>query len=253
MSLIETIKRRQLEKVARHAASADPALQQAVERGQLPAALVSPTYEQYATDVVSDRLKSRRINPRDAEAVRQQILDQTKPDQQLLEDEALKHETGHKLMAPSTAGGVAGTLAMGASVPLAIHHAPRLLGRIPAGAMSLGGALKSVVAPAFLPMSAAMEVGTNYLTAPLSDPQYQRGERSFAGSVGKAYSDSADTVGDRGAELRARYGVAGVPGQMLHGIMNPLASFGYLGKSLMGKSGAALLKRAHDAVARENA
>jgi hypothetical protein len=52
--------------------------------------------------------------------------------------------------------------------------------------------------------------------------------------MGESFKGAREGLADRSAEARARFGAFGVPLQMFHGIMNPLASLSYLGKEVGG-------------------
>lgn len=88
---------------------------------------------------------------------------------------------------------------------------------------------------------------------PLSDPLYRKGTRSYLSSVGEGFKGQVDQLGERQIETRGKYGLAGVPVQAFHGILNPISSLAYAGRSakdlVLGKEGS-LAERAKSAISK---
>lgn len=94
---------------------------------------------------------------------------------------------------------------------------------------TLGSAAKSFLTPS-LPGAAVSQLMT--LARPFSDPKYKRGERGYAASWLEGQKGDAERLGQKAEEATQRYGVAGVPLQMLHGFLNPVSSLVYGGSAV---------------------
>jgi hypothetical protein len=198
---------------------------------------------------VSALLSEGLIEPKHAPHAYATLLQLLQRKRRVAEEQEYKERVG--AYAPVGLGETGLALGMGTALPWAISRAPKLWGGNISKAPSLGESFKISFGPTFLPATALMEGLAGYGLAPFSDPEYKRGERGYLGSVSKAYENAIESLRERGAEARKRYGILGVPSQAFHGILNPLASWGYLGKQLKDKilgDGDRLSMQAEDAV-----
>ncbi len=152
------------------------------------------------------------------------------------EDEALnqQYRKSRNVSAPVSPGelGVSTALNVGSN-----YAVPRVLNKIPLKALHgelphVGEAALQTYGPKYIPLTIATAMGINHLMAPMSDPLYRQGRRGYLESVSEGIGGSADALAERGREARGRYGVGGIPVQMVHGILNPVASLAYGGRSL---------------------
>ncbi len=92
------------------------------------------------------------------------------------------------------------------------------------------------------------------LTSPLNDPKYRSGDRSYLNSWWQGQKHQADQLGERGRQARENYGIAGVPVQALHGLLNPVSSLLYGGRAVRdyfsGKQASLRIARAETSVRR---
>lgn len=148
--------------------------------------------------------------------------------------------------------GVTGAANVGAA-----YLTPRLLNSLGSSALkseapTLGKATANMFGPHSVIPAALAAMSLNHLISPLSDPLYHSGRRGYWSSVGEGISGAADTLKERGQEARQRYGLAGIPLQMMHGILNPVAGVTYAGRSLrdmmQGKEGSDLSLRAESVI-----
>jgi hypothetical protein len=131
--------------------------------------------------------------------------------------------------------------------------APWLFGKAMGSPVSLGRAATYGFGPVVLPLTAVGDVANMFL-GPMADPRYQLGMRGYFESLGHGVKKNIEQVSEAAREARRRYGAMGIPVQMAHGIMNPVTSAMYLGRSLkdwmLGPSGAESALRAEGAVDR---
>lgn len=79
-----------------------------------------------------------------------------------------------------------------------------------------------------------MDVG-RILLNPLTDPKYTKGQQGYLKSVGEGFNRGMDYLDAAGVETRNRYGVAGIPIQALHGILNPVTGLSSLARAASRK------------------
>lgn len=198
----------------------------------LPAMMIRPTVADRVSQIVAEMVRRKQIPPRQAEEVTKALMEQAEPEIRKQEAQAFRGEAGAMAQAPATFGGAAAGAGMMTAFPWLLSRIPRA-GRAMGfdKPMTLGQSFKYGFLPSFLPLSAGIE-GISHLAAPFSDPQRVRGERGYWKSVGESFRGAQEGLAERGAEARARYGMLGIPLQMFHGVMNPLASLSYLGRSV---------------------
>jgi len=199
----------------------------------MPAMMIRPTVQDHIARVVEEMVRTKQIKPEQAEDLAKALLERADPEVKKHESEAFRRESGSMAEAPATLGSAARTAGFMTAFPWLISRGSYLWGKKPKDPMTLGQSFRFGFLPSFLPVSAALE-GLNYALAPLSDPQRARGERSYLKSLGESFRGAQEGLAERGAEARARYGMLGIPLQMFHGVMNPLASLAYLGRSIGG-------------------
>lgn len=117
-----------------------------------------------------------------------------------------------------------------------VYGTQRLLNKLPFTSLhetapTLGEAGAQMYGSRYIPLTMLTAGLFNHARAPLSDPLYRQGKRSYGKSFIEGIGGSADAMGQAGREARDRYGVAGIPIQMLHGVLNPLSSLVYGGRS----------------------
>jgi hypothetical protein len=245
LSLVSEIKRRQKTAGLGEAGVrlASEAGEELLERGalqasqdrpaDLPAMMIRPMVETHVSNLVSGLVEQGKIRPRQAKKTIEQLMAQAHPAIQEKEREAYRREAGQRTIAPGTLAGTAMAATTATSFPWLLSRGSWLWGKKPKHPMSLGESFKFNFAPAFVPMTAGFEA-LNHLLAPLSDPMRKRRERGYWKSVGESFKGGMEGLAEGGAEARARYGAFGIPLQMFHGIMNPLASLAYLGQQVGG-------------------
>jgi len=199
----------------------------------LPAALIRPTVEAQITNTVADLVEQKQISPRQVKRTIKRMMEKASPAIQEQESKAYRQESGQRVQAPSTIGGAATAVAVGPGFPWLLTRGSHLWGQKPKKPMTLGESFKFNFIPSVLPFAAGFE-GLTHALAPLSDPLRRRGERSYLASVGESFKGAREGLAESGADARARYGAFGIPIQMFHGIMNPVASLAYLGQQVGG-------------------
>jgi hypothetical protein len=199
----------------------------------LPAMMIRPTVEAQVSNHVAQLVEQKKIPARSADKVIARVMAKASPLIRNKEREAYRFEQGVRVQAPTTIGETATAASIMTALPWAISRGSYLWGQKPKNPMTLGASLKFNFIPSVLPFSAGFEA-LGHTLAPLSDPLRQRGERSYLSSMGESLKGAREGLADRSAEARARFGAFGVPLQMFHGIMNPLASLSYLGKEVGG-------------------
>lgn len=173
------------------------------------------------------------------------------------EEAAQRYRESRTVSAPVTPG----ETAMQVGINTGINYVtPRILQNIPNKHIrpdevpTVGGAAWQLFGPDYVAPNLAVNLGLNTLTAPLSDPLYHQGKRSYLKSVGEGALGSAEAMRQRSHEARDKYGVGAIPLQMLHGLMNPVAGLTYAGQSLgrllSTKEGCLLALEAEDRVKR---
>lgn len=178
-------------------------------------------------------VKNRQILPREAKKTSKAILEQLEPEIQKQEAVAFRAQAGESVQAPATMMGTAGALGIATAFPWLITRGSWLWGKKPENPYTLGQSFKFNFLPNVIPFAAGIE-GVGHLLAPMSDPLRQQGRRGYWKSVRESFRGAQEGLAERGAEARERYGVAGIPLQMLHGVFNPLASLAYLGRQVGG-------------------
>ena len=223
-------------------------LYQAAASGQLPAMSVDPALQQMASEQTAELVRTGVLLPDRAQSFNSDFLKKLREGRANLEDVAYRSSVA--IGAPVEPLELGITAGMGL-LPMAVSKVPKLWGG-KTEPMSIGKSFKLNFGPAFMPASAIFE-GLGFAMNPLEDPQYQRGERGYLSSAWKGMQASAERFGERGAEARRRYGLAGIPVQVLHGIMSPLSALGYLGGTVkdmfVGDQAPAYANKAASAVA----
>ena len=173
------------------------------------------------------------------------------------EEAAQKYRESRTVSAPVTPGETKLQIGLNTGIN---YMTPRLLQKLPSKSLrpdevpTVGGAAWQLFGPDYVVPNLAVNFGLNTLTAPMSDPLYHQGKRSYLKSVGEGALGSAEAMRQRSHEARDRYGVGAIPLQMLHGVMNPVAGLTYAGQSLgrlLGtKEGSELALRAEESVKR---
>ena len=214
-------------------------LHAAAERGDIPPSAVRGVIDRLANEQTRWALSFGHIVPEQVDAYRHSLLKHLRKHQKPLEAKAYRRNA--TVMAPVDPVDWAVTGAAATGVPLAISH----LKQKP---MSFGQSVASAVGPKAVPYTALAELVSILGINPMRDPLYRRGNRGYWKSVGEGLSGQAEDIGRKGEELRNRYGALGLPLQALHGVLNPISSAVYAGKSfkdlLMGKQGSLLAKTA---------
>lgn len=250
LSLIGEIKRRQLKQASigqmgtrtlaelgEEAAERASVMYGGERPTRIPAMQIRQVAEARVSDLVADMVKRKRLPPNQANALSKKLLAEAEPEIRAQESAAYRTETGERAMAPSTLTGTAGAIGGITGMQWLMDRAGHALSSPPAGVPkgpppTLGSSFKSIFLPQFLPIAAALEFGLGHLVSPVGDPQYRSGQRGYWKSVGESYRGAQENLAEQGAQARARYGIAGIPLQMFHGVMNPLASLGYLGRQV---------------------
>jgi hypothetical protein len=204
---------------------------------RVPAMQIRQVAEARVSDLVADMVKRKRLPANQASALSKKLLADAEPAIRAQESAAYRTETGERAMAPSTLTGTAGAIGGMTGMQWLMDRGSHMLsspapGKLKAPAPTLGQAFKSVFLPSFLPVAAALEFGLGHALSPIGDPQYRGGQRGYWQSVGESYRGAKENLAEQGAQARARYGPFGIPLQMFHGMMNPLASLGYLGQQV---------------------
>lgn len=155
------------------------------------------------------------------------------------EDLAREYREGRSVSAPVNPGEVALTAgtATGAN-----YLMPRLIekirpqrvqpGHAPEAMPSVGRAAWQVAGPDYVAPNILISTMIDTLGAPLKDQLYRQGKRGYLKSVGEGALGSAEAMRQRSHEARDKYGIGGVPLQMFHGVLNPVAGLTYAGQSL---------------------
>jgi len=233
-----------------HEKHAQSPLHEAARTGQLPALAVDPTLDRIASEHASNLVAQGLVSPESTQTVHDTVLDMLrKGDREGLEAAAAQAERG--MLMPVSPGEVGLAAGAGVALPWAVSRAGRLIGRTPKNPLSLRQSALLSFGPKFLPAAALFEA-LGYGLSPLTDPAYQRGERSLPSSIYEGMKGSVQAVGQRGQEARERYGALGIPVQALHGILNPMSSIAYMGGALkdfvFGTDGKQLAQQAGPAV-----
>lgn len=138
------------------------------------------------------------------------------------EDDEAEDRLG--MLAPVTPSEMAWAGGMSVGLPWAISRA--------AGSpMSLGEAAKWSVTPKAFGAMAFNDILGAGLGA-FDEPGYQSGRQGYLSAAGSAFGRQVKGIGQASREARERYGLLGVPLQVLHGIWNPLASTAYMLKNV---------------------
>lgn len=152
---------------------------------------------------------------------------------------------------------VGGNLAVGGVLTALGNRSAKIqaakTGRIPEiHSMNPGAILGRAFGPGSIIPTAAIETARIAMN-PLSDPLYRKGDRTYMQSVGEGFKGQLDQMGERQAETRGKYGLKGIPIQAFHGILNPISSLAYAGRSakdlVLGKQGS-LAERAKSAISK---
>jgi hypothetical protein len=173
------------------------------------------------------------------------------------EEAAQRYRESRNVSAPVSPGETALSVGLNTGINYAV---PRLLQHIPHKALkpesvpSVGESAWQLFGPDYVVPNMAVSFGLNTLTAPMADPLYHQGKRSYLKSVGEGALGAAEAMRQRSHEARERYGVGAIPLQMFHGVMNPVAGLTYAGQSLgrllSTKEGSFLALRAEEQVKR---
>jgi len=249
LSLIGEIKRRQLKRASigelgmrtlgelgEEAAERASIIYGGERPTRVPAMQIRQVAEARISDLVADMVKRKRLPPGQATALSKKLLADAEPNIRAQESAAYRIETGERALAPSTLTGTAGALGGMTGIQWLMDRGGHALSSPPPGTLkgpppTLGHAFKSVFLPSFLPIAGTFELG-GHMLSPIGDPQYRGGQRGYWKSVGESYHGARENLAEQGAQARARYGPFGIPLQMFHGVMNPLASLGYLGQQV---------------------
>lgn len=240
MSLCDILQKRAAEKsAARPIKTPLPAeLRAPYEQGYVPAEYVDESLDEMAANLVERAVKTRRIRTSDAPALHTFLAKELHGHQRDLED--ISYRKGQHVNAPVTPIELGVSGALQTAVPYG-------LSKLTGGGLTLGQAAKNVVHPSgFMPLAAT--TGALSLLKPLGDPRWRRGERGYFSSLHESVKGEADNLAEAGRNARERYGLAGVPIQAFHGMLNPIPSL-YHGVTsmkdlIMGKEGQAMIARA---------
>ena len=147
---------------------------------------------------------------------------------------------------PTTPSEISLAAALGVGAPWALSKAV-------GNPITLGRSAYLGFGPVAMPIMGLQDT-LQTVAGPLVDPYYQAGERGYLESLGKGISRNIEQVSKAESELKEKYGLLGLPIQMAHGVMNPVTSTLYLGRSLkdwlMGPEGQNAAMSASDAVQR---
>ena len=127
---------------------------------------------------------------------------------------------------------IGSTLATGALADYAMGNLPRLWNKA-APKMSVPKAFATSISPLWLPAMGTFEA-INLLGSAALNPNRESGPIGYLKDVKNQLSTRADEVEEAGVRARKRYGLAGIPVQLLHGLLNPMSSLAYLAKSVGG-------------------
>jgi hypothetical protein len=109
--------------------------------------------------------------------------------------------------------------------------APWAMGKLMGSPMSLGRSALYGFGPSVMPLTALSDTANIFL-GPLADPRYQLGMRGYLSSLGHGVQKNIQQMSEASKAARERYGALGIPIQMVHGLMNPVTSAMYLGRSV---------------------
>lgn len=214
-------------------------LYSATERGDVPASSVGSILDHLANEQTRWALAFGHITKEQVDTYKGSLLKRLQKHQAPLEASAYKRTSG--VMAPVSAAdwAITGSAAVGV---------PYLISKLKRKAITPGQAVSAAVGREALPYTTLGELVTILGVNPLRDPLYQRGERKYWKSVGEGMSGQIEDVGRKSEELRKKYGLLGLPLQAVHGVLNPISSVAYAGRSLKdylsGPQGPAQAKQA---------
>jgi hypothetical protein len=206
--------------------------------GQIPSSNVDAVLQEYINNTVAQSIEKGDIKPKQAPILQEHLKKYFKQYQKPIEALSYRREALGAL--PVSPGELALTGGLGLAIPKAWEAYKRR--KDPTiKPMTWGQTAKFSYGPSALPYSAAFG-GAITALSPLSDPLYQRGDRSYLESLREGFKGQAEAIGIKGEEARKKYGpIAGSGVSMLHGLLNPIPSIAYGANSLrnlmMGKEG----------------
>jgi hypothetical protein len=261
-SLVDILKERAAVQAACSVKSADLAeFESKLSQGGVNPSSAVPEFEQAAIEHYRGLIQSGQMTPAEAHRLlRQRLKDRPSVEQQAL-------ESGSSLYTPSYLGagttlGVGAGLSWGLNKLLSgkdahpIHeHVGSMLSPsqlLPRTADPTTGKMKWSMSPwALLPLGAASAF---YLTRPLQDPAYQRGEKGYFSSLASAIGGSGRESRRRMSEAEQNYGTLGaMPLHALNFAMDPLGGIAAAGtkvKDVLTSKEGELWDKAAEAVER---
>ncbi len=197
-------------------------LQQAA--GTAPAQSLQEIGQRMSTSTLR-RLIESGADPYQAERIYHNM--QTGVREALPEAEESALQRAAPVIAPVKGKETAQALLAAGAVPMAFNA----LRRKPTGFIQ---GLRTSLGGKALPFTALFDI-LGAAAAPLSDPSYARGERGYAGSVGKAFQRQSRQLGKQTGRGFERHGLLGGTAlSALHGIVNPISAAGRLAQSISG-------------------
>lgn len=234
---------------------------------QVASKLIPEISEEVINQATAYAIRHRRLRADQQEQFKEKLRESlnTQVNQDKLDDKQYHDTRG--VSAPSNVGetGVmlGGNLGVGAAMTAMTNRSAKrrnIAEKLPPPtigkgleSMSPGSLLSRAFGPGAIIPTAAFETARIAMN-PLSDPLYRRGQRSYLKSVGEGFRGQMDNMEEREKEVSDKYGLAGLPMQAFHGILNPITSLGYAGRSaknfLLGKQGEALVTVAESAISK---
>lgn len=216
-----------------------------VRKGQVEAGDIEEVLNRLANISSRSAVRRKLIPSSKSKLFNEHLHGYLKRYQNPLESEAYRATA--EVAAPVEPKDIAATAAFNTAFPMVISRIPKIGG----DPVNFGGAVNMAVGPrGFLPMTVANSVFSGL--RPLGDPQWQKGNRSYLKSFHENIKGQAHNLARKSEEARDRYGLAGVPLQAVHGVMNPIASLYHGGETLynllMGKKGEDMAVRAESAI-----
>ncbi len=135
--------------------------------------------------------------------------------------------------APVTPGEIAAAGGLGVAAPWLGSKLTTIAG-LSKAPLTLREAASWSVSPKFFGPAVLADTLTSGLGA-LSEPGYQSGRLNYLNAVRRAFNRKVKGVALASREARERYGLLGIPLQVLHGIWNPVSSMAYMLRSMKGE------------------
>ncbi len=219
-----------------------PFITRPFEHGQITAEDVPVALNELANNSTVAALGSGKLRSQNQQQFRSYLQKHFHKYQPQLE--SLAYRRSAQVSAPVSIGEMGATAGFGVALPKILSHVPFLGGH----SMSWKDSAKTFVSPKGIAPTAMIATGMSALH-PLEDPQFRRGERSYAKSWWEGMKGESENLGEKAQEARKQYGAwKGAPVQMLHGMLNPIPSMMYGARSikdyLSSKQGAVVIARA---------